>query len=95
MEEWLCGGSELPAANIFFYFSSKYCSVAVWQCGGALDTVRQSLSKIQISLDRWKNGCVEGPGYLLSIFFLLLSKYCSVAVWWCGRALEAVTESLS
>ena len=30
MEEWLCGGSGLPAANIVYYLSKK-CSVAVWQ----------------------------------------------------------------
>ena len=33
MEEWMCGGSRLPAANIF-YFLSMYCSVAVWQGSG-------------------------------------------------------------
>ena len=88
MEEWLCGGSKLPAANIFFYFLSKYCSVAVWRCDGALNTVIESLSLIQITLDRWRNGCVEGPGCLLPIFFYFLSKYCSVAVWRCGGALD-------
>ena len=75
---------------IFFYFLSKYCSVAVWRCGGALDTVSQSLSQIQITLDRWRNGCVEGPSCQLPIFFYFSSKYCSVAVWRCGGALDTV-----
>ena len=47
--------------------------------------MRYNLSQILITLDRWKNGCVVGPGCLLPIFFLLLKQVLicgSVAVWW-------------
>ena len=52
------------------------------------------MSQIQITLDRWKNGFVGGPGCLLPIFFSHFLKLL-LCVWQGGGSLEAVTESLS
>ena len=92
MEEWLCGGSELPDANIFSLLKQVLlCGcVAVWQGSGHSHIKFEPDTNYSKYIEEWLCGGSELPA---DNIFYLLSKNCSVAVWRGSRHSQSKFES--